>query len=80
MEKDDFSIFPNPSNYKLNIRLAQNSNAANLEVYDILGKRIYKQTLTSTLSSINVSRWNSGVYLVKRTNDNGTQTKRFVKQ
>jgi hypothetical protein len=80
VEKVDFSIYPNPSNYKLNIRLAQNSNAANVEVYDILGKRIYRQTLTSTQSSINVSRWNAGVYLVKITNDNGTQTKRFVKQ
>ncbi|MFT5216889.1 MAG: hypothetical protein ACI83H_002022 [Glaciecola sp.] len=80
VKKVDFSIFPNPSNYKLNIRLAQNSNDAYVEVYDILGKRIYRQTLTSTQSSINVSRWYSGVYLVKITNDNGTQTKRFVKQ
>ena len=79
-QKDDFSIYPNPSNLKLNISLAQNGNATKVEVFDVLGKLIYKKALTDIRSSINVASWNSGVYLVKITNDSGTQTKRFVKQ
>jgi hypothetical protein len=80
VNKIDFSIYPNPSGYKLNINLAQNTNNTKIEVYDILGKRIHSQILTSMQSSINVSRWNLGVYLVKITNKIGTQTKRFVKE
>ena len=80
VNKVDFSIYPNPSKTKLNINLAQNSNSSKVEVFDILGKRIYSQSLTSMNSSLNVSRWNAGVYLVKITSDIGTQTKRFVKQ
>ena len=76
----DFSIYPNPSKSKLNISLVQNNNATKVEVFDILGKRIYSQSLSSMNSSINVLRWNTGVYLVKITSDIGTQTKRFVKQ
>lgn len=79
-KKTDFSIYPNPGRSKLNISLAQNTNDAKIEVYDILGKRIFAQSLTSINSSINVSRWNAGVYLVKITNKTGTQTKRFVKE
>ncbi|PTM06502.1 MAG: hypothetical protein DA407_11750 [Bacteroidetes bacterium] len=79
-KKVDFSIYPNPSKSKLNINLAQNNNATKVEVFDILGKRIYLQSLTSINSTINASSWNSGVYLVKITSDIGTQTKRFVKQ
>ena len=78
--KVDFSIYPNPSKSKLNISLKQNTNDTKVEVYDILGKRIHVQTLTSVQSIINVSRWNAGVYLVKITNKTGTQTKRFVKE
>ena len=79
-QKDDFSIYPNPSNSKLNISLAQSGNATKVEVFDVLGKLIYKKALTDLRSSINVASWNSGVYLVKIINDSGTQTKRFVRQ
>jgi hypothetical protein len=79
-KKVDFSIYPNPSRSKLNISLAQNTNDTKIEVYDILGKRIHAQALTGTNTSINASRWNAGVYLVKITNKTGTQTKRFVKE
>lgn len=80
VKKFDISIYPNPGKSKLNISLAQNTNDATIEVYDILGKRIHAQSITSINSSINVSRWNPGVYLVKITSKTGTQTKRFVKE
>jgi len=80
LEKVDFSIYPNPSKSKLNISLAQNGNATKVEVFDILGKRIYANTLTDIRSSINASNWNTGVYLVKLSNNSSTLTKRFVKQ
>ena len=67
-------------NYKLNIDLANLNSETKIEVYDVLGKRIHFKMLNNVKSSIIVSNWDSGVYLVKITNDSGTQTKRFVKQ
>jgi hypothetical protein len=79
-EKVDFSIYPNPSKSKLNINLSQNTSDSKIEIYDILGKRIHTQMLTSTHTSINASKWGTGVYLVKISNNFGMQTKRFVKE
>ena len=79
-KKGEFAITPNPSNYKLNIDLANLNSETKIEVYDVLGKRIHSKMLNNVKSSIIVSNWDSGVYLVKITNGSGTQTKRFVKQ
>ncbi|MUU78254.1 T9SS type A sorting domain-containing protein [Winogradskyella endarachnes] len=75
-----FIITPNPSKDKLNIRLPKTSQNMTLEVYDVLGKRIHKSTITQLTASVDVSRWKTGVYLVKVSSDKDTQTKRFVKQ
>jgi len=76
----DFTISPNPSKSKLNINLPSNIEDLNLEVFDVLGKRVYKGSLTRLESSIDVTNWKSGVYLVRISNDKITHTKRFLKQ
>ncbi|WP_299100762.1 T9SS type A sorting domain-containing protein [uncultured Winogradskyella sp.] len=75
-----FKISPNPSKNRLNIKLPKYSENLLLEVYDVLGKRIHKSTITRLESSIDVTNWKTGMYLVKITGDKQTQTKRFVKQ
>lgn len=81
-EKQDveFSISPNPAKSKLNIVMPSESEEMMLEVFDVLGKRVYKGTITKLTSSVNVSSWKSGVYLVKLSDGKTTQTKRFIKQ
>ncbi|MEO1033116.1 MAG: T9SS type A sorting domain-containing protein [Bacteroidota bacterium] len=75
----EFTISPNPAKNKLNIVLPSNEDMK-LEVFDVLGKRVYHGTISQLSSSIDVSNWRSGVYLVKVSNDQATQTKRFIKQ
>ena len=76
-----FSIKPNPSSNFLNINLESvQLNDYQLEVYDVLGKRVYQRLLSRVQSSVDVSNWKSGVYLVKVFNDQQSQTKRFLKQ
>ena len=75
-----FSISPNPGKSKLNLKLSRLSSTVNLEVFDVLGKEIYSNRLTNATTSVDVSKWNSGVYLVRVSTDSGVQTKRFVKQ
>ncbi len=75
-----FSIYPNPSVNLLNISLSKFSQNVTLEVFNVLGKRVLSKEISSLKPSIDISKWSSGVYLVRLTSDSVTQTKRFVKQ
>ena len=80
IQDEDFVISPNPAEDKLNIKLLSANKNVKLEVFDVLGKLIYKGEITQLESSVNVSTWKSGVYLVRISNTKISQTKRFVKQ
>lgn len=74
----DAKIYPNPSNGIFNISISDN---ANLEVYDIVGKKIKNQKVNSGDSSLDLSNYNAGIYLLKVTNEqNQTKTMKLVKQ
>ncbi|MBQ0767852.1 MAG: T9SS type A sorting domain-containing protein [Bizionia sp.] len=77
-----FSMHPNPGRYTLEVDLPSiNKEGLLFEVFDLLGKRIYKQRLTKLNSTIGVTEWDSGVYLIRITDKNSavSLTKRFVK-
>ena len=76
----EFSIVPNPGQNWLNIKLPQLHSDLNIEVFDVLGKRVYGARLNKLETSIQVSNWKSGIYLVRVSNDLITHTKRFMKQ
>ncbi|CAD0009816.1 leucine-rich repeat domain-containing protein [Flavobacterium chungangense] len=72
------SIFPNPSTGVFNIETDQN---ARLEVYDILGKQLKFQKADAELSQVDLSAFNSGIYLLKIVNSsNQTKTAKLIKQ
>lgn len=75
-----FSISPNPGKLRLNIVLVSQHADSKLEVFDVLGKRIYVKALTRLKTIVDVSRWHTGMYLVKVSSDEGVETKRFVKR
>ena len=72
------SIYPNPvTNGKLFINTIANTER-NVTVYDILGKQVVNVTTTS--SEVNVSSLNTGVYIVKVTEEGKTATRKLVIQ
>lgn len=80
-DKDEFAISPNPAKRELHVTLSKKSDKdLTIEVFDVLGKRVYKDLITRLEYSVNVSNWKSGIYLVRVTDDQSTQTKRFIKQ
>ena len=78
--KNEFEISPNPATSILNINLSQNLDNATVTIYDILGKKVFTKLLNELSSSIDVSKWKSGVYLVRISTNTQVLTKRFVKQ
>ncbi|WP_299334419.1 T9SS type A sorting domain-containing protein [uncultured Psychroserpens sp.] len=83
-EVDDitkFEISPNPASLNLNITIPNSIENATLKVFDLLGKRVLERELSNVHSiSIDVSKWNTGIYVVRVSSDDITQTKRFIKQ
>ncbi len=80
-ENINFEITPNPSKDFLNIKFSSfNRNNINVEVFNVLGKRIHKGYINQLSFSVDVSSWNNGVYLVKVYDEKSIQTKRFIKQ
>lgn len=84
---DDFEqgsslrLYPNPSSTVLNIEFKTVIAEGTLEVFDLLGKQVFSQSIASnTISQIDVTNWESGLYLIKMSSENGEETKRFVKQ
>lgn len=77
-----FSIFPNPGKSLMNINVPTLINGGlKLEVFNVLGKRVHTESINALATQVNISKWSSGLYLVRLTSSNEeiTLTKRFVK-
>jgi hypothetical protein len=73
---NNLSIFPNPATTTLNITgLTTNASAA---VYDISGKQLLSQPLTT--QAINISSLAPGLYFISITTAEGSVVKKFVKE
>ncbi|WP_052466913.1 endonuclease [Psychroserpens damuponensis] len=81
---DDFEIantikmYPNPAKGN-EITILSNYQLA-AEVYDLLGKKVQVQTITANHNTLNISGISKGVYVVKFTSENGSTTKKLIKQ
>lgn len=74
----NINIYPNPTENFLNISNPNNVEIKNISVVDINGRIVKNQS--DSLSQINVSDLNSGVYFVTIEAAEGKTTKKFIKQ
>jgi len=76
----NFSILPNPASDVLTVKLPSNPNAAEIEVFSIIGQRVLTKSLSTTADApLDVSNLQSGLYIIRVTSGENSQTKRFVK-
>ena len=76
---EGLQIFPNPvSNGRIYISTDQNSNSREVEIYDMLGKKVYEVTLYGNNKEINISNLNPGIYLIKVKENNTSATRKLV--
>jgi hypothetical protein len=67
-EKMNLTVYPNPTTNFLNLQWNSHESIS-YSITDVTGKTLVAMTpITSELTQINVSDWNSGVYIIK-TND-----------
>ena len=75
-ENKSFSVWPNPVKNTLNINSLNESNYS-VKIYDLLGRLIYTKENVNT--SIDVSSFTSGLYLIKIKAENGEASQKFIK-
>lgn len=75
---ENLSIYPNPvSNGKTFIYITSKLNSTKkIEFYDVLGKQIFSTVLTG--KELNVSNLSKGVYILKITENNISETRKLV--
>lgn len=75
-----FSILPNPASTQITIKLPSNPIASEIEIFNILGKRILTRSLNNTIDTqISISDWQSGLYVIRIKSGDNSQIKRFIK-
>ena len=73
---EGLNLYPNPvSNGKLYITTSKNLTKA-IEIFDVLGKKLYNTELVGT--TLDISRLNVGVYIIKITENGNTVTRKFA--
>ncbi|BAO75910.1 T9SS type A sorting domain-containing protein [Winogradskyella sp. PG-2] len=75
-ETTNFSLYPNPTNTGIVNISSSNSDEMNIQIFDMLGKQVKNATISN--NSIDVSNLNTGIYLVKITQNNASTTKKLV--
>lgn len=79
VEKNSFDIYPNPASDAINIKGLENiSSNAIIEIYSIIGVKVAE--VEYSRNSIDVSAFQSGVYLLKVSDKNKSYSQTFIKQ
>jgi len=77
---NNISIYPNPNNGNFTISNHLNLSNNELQIIDVLGRVVYKTTLSGDNNSIDVSYLSDGVYFYQLTNNKETMRGKFVKE
>jgi len=81
-ETNEFVIYPNPADDRINVRFRRNNEGAEIEVFDIFGTRCYRKSLQPWTDKFTIlaESWKPGVYIVKvRSGGSVVGVKRMVK-
>lgn len=73
----DFKIYPNPSNGNFNIGFDNSNEMYSVEIFSSVGQKVFEK-LNTMGSSISVSHFQKGIYLVKLTKNSKTVIKKIV--
>ena len=79
LNDDNVFLYPNPTNNILNYSFSNDIVLNSITISDVSGKRIFSNNSDLTANQINVSDLSSGIYFVTFSSEEGSFTKKFVK-
>ena len=72
-------LYPNPAQHDIHLNLGE-SSFQKLEVIDMTGRKINDKVIESNVVDLNITNLQSGHYMIRLSGQDGTITKRFLKQ
>lgn len=77
---ENISIYPNPTNNSINIS-SQNEPIINFVIYDLQGRKVDSNKMNSIYNfSVDLSNFNSGIYIIELNSENGKYSQKIVKK
>jgi hypothetical protein len=76
IDKNLFKIYPNPANNEITV--SSDENLAKVTIYDVTGKVMYTSNDINANSTVNVSTFSRGIYMVEVMTDNKVSVKRLI--
>lgn len=74
-----FLIFPNPTENHIHI-VSNNNDIFDIELFNSTGQRKYKSTRLHSKHTIDLTKFDKGIFLVKVTNGKSTKTEKVIKR
>jgi hypothetical protein len=74
----DVSVYPNPASSQVSFEFSSANKDCQLQLFDLLGNRVYANSFSQELITINTNRFNNGVYIYKLANSNSSSVGRLV--
>ena len=76
--EEDIKVFPNPSNGKVYV-CAEGQPVVEVQVFDIFGRMLSHESIGKNDFSVDLSDYNSGIYMLRLVTSNGVKTSKIVK-
>ncbi len=73
-----FDIYPNPVSNGIIVVSTDQAMDKQIDLYNILGKRVFTHTFTGTRATLNISNINAGIYIIKVKEGNSISTRKLV--
>ncbi len=70
-------IFPNPSSGLFTLQL-QNAEVAKLEIYNVIGEKVYETKITSLQTTIDLKAYSKGIYFAEIITGKGNCVKKII--
>ncbi len=77
-DSNGFTYYPNPVKNVLNLSYTKTIDS--VSIYNLLGQEVMNRTINANQSSIDMSAFSNGAYLVKVTSGNQVKTLKVIKQ
>jgi hypothetical protein len=75
---NQLSIYPNPTSGQFNIKLNGNQSGCTIEVYNLMGEKVYQSVLSNSQNTINISTQPGGMYFVYLKSDQGVEVRKVM--
>ena len=78
--KNDFLVYPNPTQDSISVILPNESGVEMLALYNIFGQKVMEKTISTQSPTISLKSLNSGIYFYKIESNDFSKTGKIIKQ